>query len=279
MSRQLYSTSAAETLYIDAKTGIPSSLKDIKAGDSLYVYYGAAMTRSLPPQSSAVAIVTGVEKDKTIPKLMTVKEIVESKDTQIRFLNTDEDMIVTILKENPITPFKTKQIVTFKDIQPGSKVFVWYDIVAMSYPGQTAALKTVLVSQAEAAVKTPVKVTANGKAVDLGKTAIVEKNGKVMVPLKAVSKALGFKLEWDAKTKTASIDDGTVKTTLTVGQDAYYKASSKAIGLTASFAYGASPEIMNGSLYVPVDVFKLLYSNEDAVKINGDTVVIVNGNK
>lgn len=269
----------AETLFIDANTGIPSSLKDIKVGDALYVYYSAAMTRSLPPQSSAVAIVTGVEKDKTIPKLMTVKEIVDSKENQIRFLNTDEDMIVTILKDNPITPFKTKQNVTFKDIQAGSKVFVWYDIVAMSYPGQTAAKKTVLVNSVQTLVKAPVKVAINGKVLEMNQTPIVEKNGLYMVPLKAVSKALGFTLKWDAKTKSASIDNEMVKTTVTVGQDSYYKASSKAIGLTAPFSYGAGPEIIDGSLYVPVDLFKLLYSNEDAVKVKGDTLNIYTTDK
>ncbi len=268
-----------ETLFIDANTGIPSSLKDLKAGDSVYVYYSAAMTRSLPPQSSAVAVVTGVEKDKTIPRLMTVKEIVDSKENQIRFLNTDEDMIVTILKDNPITPYKTKQIVTYKDIQAGSKVFVWYDIVAMSYPGQTAAKKTVLVSTADTAVKAPVKVSVNGKALELGQSAVIERNGVYMVPLKAVSKALSFDLKWDAKTKSASIDNEMVKTTVTVGQDSYYKASSKAIGLTAPFAYGAGPEIIDGTLYVPADLFNLLYSNEETVKVIGDILSITASEK
>lgn len=267
-----------ETLFIHAVTGLPSSAKDLKVGDSIFVYYSAAMTRSLPPQSSAVAVVTGVEKDKTIPQLMTVKELSNVSDKSIRFLNTDEDMFVTLLKENPITPFKTKQIVNIKDVQPGSKVFVWFDIVLMSYPGQTTATKTVFVgneiTETKAPTKTPTKVVIDNVTLDLGKLKIVEKNGKYLVPLKAVSKALGFNLKWDAKAQSASIDDGSVKTTITVGRDAYYKASSKAIGLTNNFSYGAAPEIINGSMYVPTDLFKLLYSNEAAVKVSGETIFI-----
>lgn len=266
-----------ETLFIHAVTGLPSSAKDLKVGDSIFVYYSAAMTRSLPPQSSAVAVVTGVEKDKTIPQLMTVKELSKVSDKSIRFLNTDEDMFVTLLKENPITPFKTKQIVNIKDIQPGSKVFVWFDIVLMSYPGQTTATKTVFVGNETTETKaptTPTKVVIDNVALDLGKLKVIEKNGKYLVPLKAVSKALGFNLKWDAKTQSASIDDGSVKTTITVGKDAYYKASSKAIGLTNNFSYGAAPVIINGSLYVPTDLFKLLYSNEAAVKVSGETIYI-----
>lgn len=268
-----------ETFFIDAKTGVPSHMKDLKVGESVYVYYSAAMTRSLPPQSSAVAVVTGIQKDQTVPKLMKVKEIVNSKENQVSFLNTDEDMIVTILKDNPITPLKTKQMVTYQDVQAGSKVFVWYDMVAMSYPGQTTAKKTVLVSSEDSATQAPVKVSVNGKVLELGKSAIVERNGKYMVPLKAVSKALGFDLKWDAKAKTASIDNNVVKTTVTVGKDTYYKASSKAIGLTAPFSYGASPEIIDGKLYVPADLFNLLYSNNESVKVNGDTLNITDAAK
>lgn len=267
-----------ETLFINAASGIPSSIKDIKVGDQIYAFYSAAMTRSLPPQSSAAAIVTGVKKDASIPKLMTVKEIVNTKDNLISFLNTNEDMIVTVTKDTPITPFKTKQIVNYKDIQPGTKLFVYYDIVLTSYPGQTGATKVVVVSTESKEVKEPVKVVVNGKAVELGKLQIVKQNGNYMVPLKAVSNALGFNLKWDAKAKTASIDNGTVKTDVTLGKDAYFKASSKAIGLTQALPLGAGSEIINGSLYVPVSLFNLLFG-EGAVKIDGEVISINSNSK
>lgn len=262
-----------QTLLIDAQTALPSTIKDIKEGDSLYVYYSAAMTRSLPPQSSAIAIVTNVQKDKSIPRLMTVKEIVSTKDNLISFLNTNEDMIVTVKKDTPITPFKTKQIVNYKDIQPGTKLFVYYDIVLMSYPGQTAATKVVVVSTAPEESKEPMSVVVNGKTVELGKLQIVKQNGNYLVPLKAVSGALGFSLKWDAKTKTASIDNGTVKTDITVGRDAYYKASSKAIGLTQALPLGAGAQIIKGNMYVPVALFDLLLG-EGTVTIEGEHITL-----
>lgn len=262
-----------QTLFIDAQTALPSTIKDIKEGDSLYVYYSAAMTRSLPPQSSAVAIVTNVQKDKSIPRLMTVKEIVSTKDNLISFLNTNEDMIVTVKKDTPITPFKTKQIVNYKDIQPGTKLFVYYDIVLMSYPGQTAATKVVVVSTAPEESKEPMSIVVNGKTVELGKLQIVKQNGNYLVPLKAVSGALGFSLKWDAKTKTASIDNGTVKTDITVGRDAYYKASSKAIGLTQALTLGAGAQIIKGNMYVPVALFDLLLG-AGTVTIEGEHITL-----
>lgn len=263
-----------ETLFINAETGMPSQLKDVKVGDQIYVFYSAAMTRSLPPQSSAAAIVTGVKKDASIPKLMTVKEIVTIKDGRISFLNTNGDMIVTVTKDTPITPFKTKQIVNYKDIQPGTTLFVYYDIVLTSYPGQTGATKVVVVSTESKEAKEPTSIMVNDKVLDLGKLQIVKANGQYLVPLKAVSSALGFNLKWDAKAKAASIDNGSVKTVITVGEDAYFKASSKAIGLTAALPLGAGSEIIGGSLYVPVKLFNLLYSSEEAVKVESEVIHI-----
>lgn len=263
-----------ETWIIDSQTGLPTSLKDVKEGTKLYVYYSAVMTRSLPPQSNAVAIVSNIQENKTIPRLITVKEIVSQKEGEIRVLNDFGDIIVTIQADSPLSPFKTKQAVSLKDIKEGTQLFVWYDIVAMSYPGQTTSHKTVIVGQKEV-TKAPEKITINGKALDLGKDKILMENGKVMVPLRSVSKALGFKLEWDAKNKAAKIDNGTVNTVITVGQDAYYKASTKAIGLTQSLPIGAAPEVIDGTLYIPAELFNLLYSNDQAVQVENDTLTIL----
>ena len=246
-----------QTFIIDSQTGLPTSLKDLKEGSKLYVYYSAAMTYSLPPQSHAVAVVTNIQENKTFPKFMTVKEIVSQKEGEIRVLNDFGDLIVTIKADSPLSPFKTKQAVSLKDIKEGTQLLLWYDFVAESYPAQATSDKTVIMGQKEI-VKVPEQVLINGKALNIDKDKLFMKNGKVMVPLREVSKNLGFKLEWDAKNKAAKIDNGTVNTVITVGQDAYYKASTKAIGLTQSQPLGAAPEVIDGTLYIPAELFNLL---------------------
>ncbi len=266
-----------KTFVLDAKTGLPATLTNLKVGDLLYVYYSPAMTRSLPPQSFATAIITQVEKDKIHPSFFIVKEVVSRNEKEVRVLNEAGDLIATITKDMPLSPFKTKQIVALQDIQVGSQLFIWYDIVAMSYPGQTHAQKTIYIGQAENAEVTPdlgvkpvlvpkdskfdEKISINGKVLALGKYKWQAQNGQVMVPLRVVAEALGFKVTWDGKTKSVSLDDGTVKTNITLGHDGYYKASSKAIGLTQMFEFGAKPVLIENSLYVPVALFNLLYSN------------------
>lgn len=282
-----------ETYVIDAQTGYPVNVKDLKAGSSVYVFYSPMMTRSLPPQSNAVAIVTNIVKDKTIPQLFTVKEIVSKTDKSVKLLNEEGDLIITLLADQPISPFKTKQNVTIDSVEVGTQLFVWYDVVALSYPGQTASNKTVIlgnvcddekeetedlfevkpvISTFDAIPET--KIEINGKGLALGKYKIEHEEGHVLVPLRVVGEGLGFKVKWNPKTQSVILDDGSVKTEVIIGVDGYYKASSKAIGLTQTFKFGVAPQIKNGTVYVPVQLFNLLYSNNEAVKLVGDTVHI-----
>lgn len=264
-----------ETMVLDAKTGLMGSLKDLKVGELIYAYYSPVMTRSLPPQSFATVIITGIEKDKAHPAFFTVKEVISKSDEEVLVLNEEEDLIARISKD---TPFKTKQIVNLKDIKVDTQLFLWYDVVALSYPGQTNVEKAVFinpVSVPDLGVK-PVlvpegskfdeKISINDKIMDLGNLKWHVQNNHVMVPLRVVSEALGFKVTWESSIQGAHLDDGSVKTIVTIGKDGYYKASSKAIGLTQTFEFGAKPVLIEDRMYVPVEIFNLLYSN-DVVKL------------
>lgn len=266
-----------KTLVIDSKTGLPASLKELKAGDAIFAYYSAAMTRSLPPQSHAIAIVTQVEKDKSHSEFFTVKEIISRDDGEVRALNKEGDLIVTFSKDNSLVPYKTKQIVTLDDIHVGTQLFVWYDIVALSYPGQTAATKSVLVGQEEGlgvrAVYTPmagvdaVTITIKDQAIQLDGKTLMDQNGLLMIPLRTVTKGLGFKVVWNGVDQSILLDNDTVKTTLYIGNDNYFNASCQAIGLTQNFNIGAAPMLIDNRTYVPAALFNLLYSDNEAVKI------------
>ena len=231
-----------ETLVIDSKTGLPASLTDLKVDDTIFVYYSAAMMKSLPPQSHAIAIVTQVEKNKSHAELFTVKELISEKDGEIRALNKEGDLIVAFLEEISLTPFKTKQIVTVDDIKVGTQLFIWYEIVALSYPGQTAATKAVLVGH-------------------------LDENGFLTLPLRAVAEAFGFQVTWNGEERSDFLDDGVVKTTLFIGEDSYFKASSQAIGLTQTFQLGLAPTIVDSRTYVPASFFDFIYNANDAVEI------------
>ena len=103
-------------------------------------------------------------------------------------------------------------------------------------------------------------IQVNGKSVGA--------DGCVMVPLRKVGEALGFKVVW--KNGSVYLDDGQMHTTATIGVDRYLASTSisGAIGTTAPFSLGVPPYVANGTAYVPAGLFEVLLGNDaDAVKI------------
>lgn len=138
------------------------------------------------------------------------------------------------------------------------------------------AADTLVLTETGPVVISPQKyeVKINGAALELGDREIVQDNGKIMVPLRVVSEALGFTVTWNNEKQAVHMDNGNVKTDLTIGTDLYVISSSKAIGMAAPRSLGTAPKIINENTYVPVDLYKLLYSNPDAVQINDNIIRI-----
>ena len=62
---------------------------------------------------------------------------------------------------------------------------------------------------------------------------------------------------------------------VTLGVDRYVGISNQAVGMTAPFSLGVPPVMNQGSIYVPVGLFRVLLGNRsDAVTVEGDTVTI-----
>lgn len=124
------------------------------------------------------------------------------------------------------------------------------------------------------------KIVINGKTLDLGSQKLfAEKDAKgntvLMVPLRAISEALGFKVDW--KDRSAFVDDGQMHTTITIGKDEYSATTSVEglAGATGPFSLGAAPQIVDNRTYVPLQIFEILMGNvEGMFKLDGTTVTI-----
>lgn len=114
----------------------------------------------------------------------------------------------------------------------------------------------------------------NGRKVQLSSFSIFQDEENTMIPLRLIAEALGFAVDWHGDDQTIDLDDGAVKTTLEIGEDAYYKASSQAIGLTNTFSFGSAPIIRQDRTYVPTQLFDLLYSKPDVIRIENSTMYI-----
>jgi len=72
----ILNVSQESTYVLDAVSGLPKELSDIKDGDTIYAYIGPAMTMSLPPMTNATMIFTNVPADFKVPDYVTVKSVV-----------------------------------------------------------------------------------------------------------------------------------------------------------------------------------------------------------
>lgn len=344
-----------ETYVIDHETGLAASVHDLKKDDKIFVYHSPASTRSLPPQTPTYVILTNVDENKSVAAFIDVEKV-QDQAQGVSAYSADGEYIIHFTEDTAVSPYKTRNIVTYADITAGDQVLAWFDLVQESLPAQATAHKAVLLldaqepateDDAEALENISVcefirlvvtqicgelptlmdthyampymqkakelglidgskyetfetwnqkisrgeikhllnnaaaagyeldidacndllvrSIAVNGTELSGAEAAV--RNGKIMLPLRDVCEALGFEVLWNGATSSAEINDGTVKSTIQIGFDNYFKASARAIGLTAPQQYGVAPALIDGKTYVPSAFFELLYSNPEAVSV------------
>lgn len=113
----------------------------------------------------------------------------------------------------------------------------------------------------------------NGKPMQLD--SYTTENGTLMVPVRALAEALGFKVTWN--NFSVNINNGEMQSDLRIGDETYfaYTAIPDAVGMTAPFTLGSAPVLKDDKTYVPVKLFTVLFGNVDeTVKITDTTVTI-----
>lgn len=207
------------TWLMDGESGLPLTLEELN-GKEVFVSHSLAMTRSLPPQSYAYAVIT---KGSVIPNFAVIEKVVEGEDGAIRLTTNNGSMWVTVSGDADIQPFKTKNIVTKEDLQPGAQVVLFYDIVALSYPGQAGTDRVILL-----------------KAADAEAAPATEE----MVNLRDAVSGLGLDIQWDAANQTVVLQKGAFTATVTIGDVKY--------GINKMLVQKEQmPEIRDGRTYVP----------------------------
>lgn len=114
----------------------------------------------------------------------------------------------------------------------------------------------------------------NGKAMQLD--SYTTENGTLMVPVRALAEALGFKVTWN--NGEVNINDGEMQCDLRIGEENYfvYTAIKDAVGMSAPFTLGSAPVLKNDKTYVPAKLFVSLFGNNDAAVQITDTTVTIN---
>lgn len=148
------SLAVSRAVPVKLSNGKEISLSDIKVGDQLYVSYGMAVTKSLPPMGQATGV-TVLKDEALFEGKVYWKQVSDEKHPgatgiaapiyQLRVVGTN-DYILTLANQAVIVDAKGNEK-TFADIKEGSVVRVFTSqISTMSYPAQTAAYRIVIMN-------------------------------------------------------------------------------------------------------------------------------------
>ena len=213
------------TWLMDGVTGTPVTLADLE-GKNVAVSHSMAMTMSLPAQSYAYAVI--IEGD-VMPNYAIIEDVTVTEDG-VRLTTENGGMWVTVVNDAQVSPFRTRNIVTVQDLQPGAEVVLYYNAVAMSYPGQASTDRVVLLKAAEAAVQEQ-------------EEAVVTPAAGELVNLREAVSGMGMDIQWDAESQTVTLQKGAFTATIIIVDENY--------GSNRMLVRDQAPEIRDGRTYVP----------------------------
>lgn len=243
-----------KTLCLDSGKGIKMDLNDLKVNDSVYFYHSPAMTASIPPQTTAEAIVGNIPMDVSCAHLHTVEGIEQNEQDTV--IKTDQGgFYITIETDAKVTAYDNNSTFDLKNLKEGDRIFTWYDVIATIYPSQVGVNRVVVVPTAEEeTASSPTKISYS-------LSDLTMKNDLACVPLRETADALGLTLAWNCESRTATLKSDTRTMNLTEGKDLYVSTTTipDAVGMTSPGILGVAPFIgEDGTMYVPAEAFEWL---------------------
>lgn len=288
---------SGETVWIDSGERTASDPATLQVGESVYVYHSPVSTRSLPPQSPAFAVVRNVPQDVGAAKYLEVEAVTQNEDGSATITTNNGGLWLTVEVDASVTTYAGEKA-SLADLQVGSHVMAWYDIVLLSYPGQAGTDQLMLLPGAaeerdgEAAeTSAPAETTAPAEALQDGTelsivlegdmalpvTGKVE-NGAAMVPVAAVAQALGYEVTYtpgeNGEAALVTVEDDSFRVNLNIGDNLIQGVTKieGAVGMTSPMDYGMAPYIVEpGTTWAPAQLFEMLGRT---VTVDGDALSI-----
>ena len=230
-----------DTFVIQNGTGYYLNGFDIREGEQVKAWYGPVLTRSLPPQGKADAVIAGEQNGRPTFTYFNIGKVEPQEDGSVRVLNVNESQYVTIFPQ--VYP-------DVAELKAGDKMLLWYEFTTMSMPGQATATKAVLLKQGPADIN--IHTTAGVIAMDgkeLADVKLVEKNNTLYVPLRQIAEALGYTVTWNGEAQTAVVYDGPRSAVCTIGSYDYGQQRMR-----VQLQY--TPELIDGVTMVPVEMLE-----------------------
>lgn len=261
-------------VYLESKDGSPANFilsentyymnnLEIEVGSEITGYYesGKPMILIYPPQYS-IDIVAPVLKDEFIKADKFDSDLL-SKDKSLK-LNISEDTEIVWENGTVMNWIKAPTVSELQIALSNRKLIVLYDFTTKSIPAQTTPKKIIVISQQED--DSILNIIVNGLELE-NKTSYVNENGITMVPVRAISEALGFKVSWNNTERSVQIGNDI---SLKIGENLYSNSKNSSLILEEA------PKIISDRTFVPLSFFnKVLnliepYSIENKIIINSN---------
>ena len=226
-----------DTYLLNGVTGEILTWDMLSTGDDVTAYYSPALTRSIPPQGQAIALVIGKETRRGM--FVNVQRIISEDSLGITFLNQNEDMEILI---------PTDDRGQIPNIKAGMNLLVWGDSMTLSLPAKmTATRSQVLPDTFDMRLdKEAGKVWIHGK--EAGN--LIVRDDTTFLSLRDAAEALGYKTEWH-DSGVIVVSRGAEYYAMQIGSKDYSKQKMRV-------QLHDVPQMINGITYVPVTVFSQL---------------------
>jgi len=243
-------TLLGKVYFVDNATMQKVDSSKVKVGEYAYAFYGADMTKSIPPQAKAILLVLG-QGDSSID-YMRVSKIEDNGD------------FVRAYYDNKSMNISEKAMKNYKSIRPGDEVLGWYNLTTGSLPTAFNASYAILLNRdiAEAVVVTDMSGTIlvnNKELVKSEHTKICSINGLAYLSLRSITDALGYKLTWNAFTKSIDLQKESTKVSLQIGSKGYWKNTERIVLENV-------PRVVDGKTFVPLEFFNNVMDEKVKIK-------------
>lgn len=238
---------------------------DIKAGDTVTIYFesGRPMIMIYPPQYSADIAIVNPEEGQ-----FSKADVFDSE-----LLSRDGTLKLNIGDETEILSQDGKP---FDGELADRKLLVFYTMTTFSLPPQTTPQRVIVLDGEPEPIESPddgiiprdvssLELIVNGNAVD-ALPAFTTDDGVMMVPLRAIAEALGYKVSWDGATQTVTLNQAI---SLQIGRDYYVYMRMAPITL------GTAPVLKDSRTFVPLIYFSKVLGVGTA-GVTEDQIVIDN---
>ena len=122
-----------DILCLDAVTGEPMELSELKDGETVYAWVGPVMTLSLPPQATAILILANIPADYGVPQYYEISAVTPQAMIAIypppaltwTEVTTSDGATIKITDQAELTAFSEDTTVRLENLVPGTRMLVW----------------------------------------------------------------------------------------------------------------------------------------------------------